>query len=122
MEISPLHPLCCSYYCSWLAQRQVYSIRYSSDANIGSQAGKRTGFCLSISRVWAGTYFLFTTRRNTYSLNQRSVIIRCPLTPYVGPQLFSTSHFSGFPSLSMSTAISVMACEELLSKLLMRCF
>ena len=66
-------------------------------------------------------YFLLTTRRNIYSSNHWSVMIRWPeLTP--GPQLFSTIHFLGLPFWSRSTAISVMACDEPLAKVWIRCF
>ena len=52
---------------------------YSSGANIGSQAGSIVGFCLSISRISCGTYLRSTTRRNIYSLNHSSVMMRLPL-------------------------------------------
>ena len=39
-----------------------------------------------------------------------------------GPQLFSTIHFFGFPFASRSTAIKVMACEEPLANVWIRCF
>ena len=54
-------------------------LSYSSSANIGSHAGRRTGFCFRTSSTRCGTYFRSTTRRNIYSSNQRSVMIRCPL-------------------------------------------
>ena len=45
-------------------------------ANIGSQAGSRIGFCFNTSRAFFDAYFVSTTRRNIYSLNQSSVIMR----------------------------------------------
>ena len=90
-------------------------MRYSSGANIGSHAGRRTGFCFKIFSTFSGTYFFSTTRRNMYSLNHSSVMIRWPLLA-PGPQLFSTIHFLGWPLASKSTAISVMAWEEPLEK------
>ena len=47
-------------------------------------------------------------------------MMKQPPTPLLAPQLFSTFHFSGLPSLSRSTAVSVMACVEPLSKVAMR--
>ena len=52
--------------------------RYSSPAKSGSQAGSCTGFCSSRRSVSAGTYLRSTTRRNIYSSNHSSVMIRWP--------------------------------------------
>ena len=49
---------------------------YSSSRNIGSVGGRRIGFCFSMARSFAGTNFLLTTRRNMYSSNQLSVMMR----------------------------------------------
>lgn len=49
---------------------------YNSGAKRGSHAGSFVGVCFRISSVFAGTYFLSTTRRNMYSSNQRSLMIR----------------------------------------------
>ena len=55
-------------------KEKEYSANYS--ANIGSQAGSRIGFCFNTSRAFFDAYFVSTTRRNIYSLNQSSVIMR----------------------------------------------
>ena len=60
------------------ADRFICTENYSSGANIGSHAGRRTGVWFSISRTSAGTYFFSTTSLNIYSLNHSSVIIRQP--------------------------------------------
>ncbi len=51
---------------------------YSSPANMGSQAGSRIGFCFNTSSAFFDAYFVSTTRRNIYSLNQSSVMMRYP--------------------------------------------
>lgn len=52
--------------------------RQRQGANIGSQAGRRIGSSCAILRIFSGTYFVSTTRRNMYSSNQRSDMMRCP--------------------------------------------
>ena len=47
-------------------------------ANMGSQAGRRMGFCLRISDTFFVAYLVSITRRNMYSLNQSSVMMRWP--------------------------------------------
>ena len=49
-----------------------------------------------------------------------SVMIKWPTTPLVGPHEFSTFHLRGLPSLSRSTAQSVMAWLEAEAKVRMR--
>ena len=83
-----------------------------SSLKSGSSGVTINGFCSnSLSNV-SGTYFLSTTRRNMYSLNQRLVMMIQPWWPLVAPQLFSTFHLIGLPSLSRSTAVRVMAWVE----------
>lgn len=49
---------------------------HSSPAKSGSHAGSLVGVCFMRSSTEAGTYFLSTTRRNMYSSNHSSVMMR----------------------------------------------
>lgn len=63
---------------STTVHRRSFKSVHCSGANIGSQAGKRIGFCFRISNTLGVANFFSTTRRNMYSSNHSSVIIRCP--------------------------------------------
>ena len=58
--------------------RRVFDISYSSPAKRGSHAGRSVGFCSKSFNVAAGTKRFSTTRRNMYSSNHSSVMMRWP--------------------------------------------
>lgn len=48
----------------FIVDKQKRELIYSSGANMGSQGGSIIGFCWSIARISAGTYFFSTTTLN----------------------------------------------------------
>ena len=58
--------------------RRMSDDAYSSPAKRGSHAGRSVGFCSKSFNVAAGTKRFSTTRRNIYSSNHSSVMMRCP--------------------------------------------
>ena len=58
--------------------RHLSDDAYSSPAKRGSHAGRSVGFCSKSFKVAAGTKRFSTTRRNMYSSNHSSVMMRWP--------------------------------------------
>ena len=58
--------------------RYLSDVAYSSPAKRGSHAGRSVGFCSKSFNVAAGTKRFSTTRRNMYSSNHSSVMMRWP--------------------------------------------
>ena len=58
--------------------RHLSDNSYSSPAKRGSHAGRSVGFCSKSFKVAAGTKRFSTTRRNMYSSNHSSVMMRWP--------------------------------------------